>query len=192
MPIPAPFIPAAHSAGILTNIASDLLKRHFNGLESTLVGRRSKWAVLIKPDFNDRLRDTLSTALNFYYKTYLRYKRACITALCRDPAIVRRTEGCILDRAVSKSKKIARLSCHVTLSETKGLVFPMARCFACAPPCLRHPGTLARARASRCRQHDMRTDFDMVLGSWIASRLTMARLSKPSTGTWSAMVPPRY
>lgn len=43
-----------------------------------------------------------------------------------------------------KSKKVARLSCHVTLSETKGLVFPMTRCFACA-------------------QHDMGTDFDMAL-----------------------------
>jgi hypothetical protein len=151
MPIPAPFTPAAHSAGILTNIASDLFKHHFHDPESTLAGCTSKWAMLMKPDFDDRLRDALSTALNFYYKTYLRYKRAGITALCRDPAIVRRTEGCILDRAVSKSNKVARLSCHVTLSETKGLVFPMARCFACAHPCLRHPGPLARARASRCR-----------------------------------------
>jgi hypothetical protein len=64
MPIPAPFTPATHSAGILTKIASDLLKHHFHDLESTLAGCRSKWAVLIKPDFDDRLRDTLSRALN--------------------------------------------------------------------------------------------------------------------------------
>jgi hypothetical protein len=64
MPIPAPFTPAAHSAGILTNIASDLLKHHFHGLESTLAGCTSKWTMLTKPDFGHRERDTLSTALN--------------------------------------------------------------------------------------------------------------------------------
>jgi hypothetical protein len=98
MPTPAPFITAAHSAGILTNIASDLLKHHFHDLESTLAGRRSKWAMLVRPDFDDRLRDTLSTALNLYCKTYLRYKHTGITAFCRDPAVARPTEDCILDR----------------------------------------------------------------------------------------------
>jgi hypothetical protein len=39
MPIPAPFTPAALSAGVLTNIASDILKHYVQVLEGTLAGR---------------------------------------------------------------------------------------------------------------------------------------------------------
>jgi hypothetical protein len=98
MPIPAPFTPAAHSAGILTNITSDLLKHHFHDPECTLAGCTLKWAMLMKPDFDDRLRDTLSRAMNLYFETYLRYKLADITAFFRDPVVARPTGGCILDR----------------------------------------------------------------------------------------------
>jgi hypothetical protein len=37
MPIPGPFTPAALSAGVVTNIASDIFKHHTQTLERTLV-----------------------------------------------------------------------------------------------------------------------------------------------------------
>lgn len=41
MPIPDPLTPAALSAGVLTNIATDILKYHAQTLEGTLLGRMS-------------------------------------------------------------------------------------------------------------------------------------------------------
>jgi hypothetical protein len=37
MPIPEPFTPAALSAGVVTNIASDILKHHAQTLKGTLL-----------------------------------------------------------------------------------------------------------------------------------------------------------
>jgi hypothetical protein len=40
MSIPEPFTPAALSAGVVTNIASDILKHHAQALDSTLLDRQ--------------------------------------------------------------------------------------------------------------------------------------------------------
>jgi hypothetical protein len=98
MPIPEPFTPAALSAGVVTNIASDILKHHAQALEGTLAGRMLKSAGLIEPDFDDRLCDTLSKALNLYFETYPQYQLTGVTAFFRDPAVARQIGGYILDR----------------------------------------------------------------------------------------------
>lgn len=98
MPIPEPFTPAALTAGILTNIAADILEHHAQALEGTLVGRMLKWAGLIEPNFDDRLRDTLSKALGLYFETRPDYKLSGIKAFFRDPAVARQIGSYILDR----------------------------------------------------------------------------------------------
>jgi hypothetical protein len=70
MPIPEPFTPAALSAGVLTNIASDILKHHAQVLEDALVGRMLKSAGFLEPDLDDRQREALSKALKLYFETY--------------------------------------------------------------------------------------------------------------------------
>jgi len=97
MPIPDPFTPAVLTAGILTNIATDILEHHTQALEGTLVGRMLKWAGLIEPNFDDRLRDTLSKALDLYFETYPQYKLTGVMDLFRDPAVARQIGGYILD-----------------------------------------------------------------------------------------------
>jgi len=98
MPIPEPFTAAALSAGILTNIATDILEHHAQTLEDTLVGRALKRVGLIDPNFNDRLRDTLSKALGLYFETCPQYKLTGITAFFRDPVVARQIGGYILNR----------------------------------------------------------------------------------------------
>ena len=98
MSISNPFTPAVLTAGILTNIATDILKHHAQALEGTLVGRMLKWAGLIEPNFDDRLRDTLSKALSLYFETHTQYKLTGVTAFFRDPAVARQIGGYILDR----------------------------------------------------------------------------------------------
>ncbi len=79
MPIPESFTPAAISAGVLTNIATDILEHHAQALEGTLAGRMLKLAGLIEPNFDDRLRDTLSKALRIYFETHPNYKIGRLT-----------------------------------------------------------------------------------------------------------------
>jgi hypothetical protein len=98
MPIPGPFTPAALSAGVVTNIASDILKHHVQALEGALAGRMLKWSGLVEPSFGDRLRDALSKALTFYFETYPQYQLTSITAFFRDPAVARQIGDYILDR----------------------------------------------------------------------------------------------
>jgi hypothetical protein len=97
MPIPESFTPAALSAGVATDIASDILEHHVQALEGTLVGRMLKSAGLIEPDFDDRLREALSQALNLYFEACPQYQLSGITAFFRDPAVARQLGGYILD-----------------------------------------------------------------------------------------------
>jgi hypothetical protein len=84
MPIPEPYTPVALSAGVVTNIASDILKHHAQALEGTLAGRMLKSAGLIEPNFDDHLREALSKALNLYFETHPQYLLTGITAFLRD------------------------------------------------------------------------------------------------------------
>lgn len=106
MPVPEPFTPVALTAGILTNIASEILRHRAQALEDTLVGRTLKWAGLIEPGFDDRLRDTLSTALALYFKAHPEYKLTGVKSFFQDPAVGRQIGDYILDRRPIDEKKI--------------------------------------------------------------------------------------
>jgi len=124
MPIPESFTAAALSAGILTNIATDILEHHAQALEGTLAGRTLKWAGLIEPNFDDRLRDTLSKALGLYFETHPQYKLTGITAFFRDPAVARQIGGYILDRRTIDQGEIRQALDHYLGSDaiTKALI----------------------------------------------------------------------
>lgn len=71
MLIPEPFTAATPvAAGILTNIASDILKSQAQSLEGTLAGKALKFAGLIEPNLYDSLYDSLHKALILYFNTY--------------------------------------------------------------------------------------------------------------------------
>jgi hypothetical protein len=98
MSIPEPFTLTAISAGILTNIATDMLKHRAQALEATLAGRMLKWVGLIEPNFDDRLRDTLSKALELYFERYPQYKLGGVIEFFRDPITAKQIGNYILDR----------------------------------------------------------------------------------------------
>ncbi len=98
MPIPDPFTPIALTAAITANIATDILKHHTQSLEGTLVGRALKWAGLIEPNFDERLRDTLSKALDLYFQMNPEYKLAGIVSFFRDPVTAEQICQYILNR----------------------------------------------------------------------------------------------
>lgn len=98
MSIPEPFTPIALTAGILANIATDILRRHAQALEGTLVGRMLKLAGLTESDCDDRMQGTLSEALQVYFQTYPQYNLTGIAAFFRDQITAQQIGGYILDR----------------------------------------------------------------------------------------------
>jgi len=98
MPIPEPFTVAALGAGVLTNLASDILKHRAQALEDTLAGRMLKWAGLIEPGFNDRLQDAIAHALELYFETYPQYQLSGVMSFFGDPAAGNLIGSYILDR----------------------------------------------------------------------------------------------
>lgn len=98
MPTPEPFTAAALTAGVLTNIASDILQHHAQRLDGTLVGRVLKKARIIEPDFNDRMRTTLAQALSLYFTTYPDYNLVGVQTFFTNPVVAETIGDFILDR----------------------------------------------------------------------------------------------
>ncbi|HEU5374737.1 MAG TPA: hypothetical protein VFV38_04795, partial [Ktedonobacteraceae bacterium] len=96
--IPDPFTPASLSAGILTNIAANILEHYAQKLDGTLVGKMLKKAGLIEPNFNDRLRDTVGKALKLFFQTNPHYELTGILAFFQDPTVAQQLGAYILDR----------------------------------------------------------------------------------------------
>lgn len=98
MPIPDPFTPIALTASVIANIATDILKHHAHTLDGTMAGRMLKWAGLIEPNFDDRLRGTLSEALDLYFQTHPEYKLTGIAAFFRNQITAQQLGDYILNR----------------------------------------------------------------------------------------------
>jgi len=98
MPIPEPFTPLSVGAGVLANIATDILKHHAQALDGTRAGRLLKRAGLLEPNFDDRLTETLSEAFDFYFEAHPQYKLTGIASFFRDPGVGRQIGGHILNR----------------------------------------------------------------------------------------------
>jgi hypothetical protein len=96
-----PFDPLALSAGLFTSLAYDILKHRVQSaqsLEGTLAGKMLKWAGILEPNFDDRLRDTLSKTLSVYFKEHPNYALSGIAAFFQDGAVAQQIADYILDR----------------------------------------------------------------------------------------------
>lgn len=123
MPIPEPFASATITVGILTNIATDILKYRAQSLENTVADRMLKWTGLIEPNFADRLRDILIKALSLYFETYPQYQLTVITTFFRDPTVAQQIGAYILDRQpIDKTKIQAALQHHLSQDMTSVLL----------------------------------------------------------------------
>jgi hypothetical protein len=98
MLIPEPFTAAPVAAGILTNIASDILKYYAQSLEGTLAGKALKWAGLIEPNLYDSLHESLWKALDLYFNTYPQHDLLGIDNFFLDPEVAGQIGGYILER----------------------------------------------------------------------------------------------
>lgn len=65
-----PFDPIAISAGLLTNLAYDIIKNKSQSSNNTLVGRMLQWIGFKEASFDERLQDTLTKTLSLYLKMY--------------------------------------------------------------------------------------------------------------------------
>jgi hypothetical protein len=96
-----PFDPLAISAGLFTNLAYDILKHRVQSaqsLEGTLVGKMLKWAGIMEPNFEERLRETLGKTLGVYFKEHPQYALSGIADFFQDAAVARQIGDYILDR----------------------------------------------------------------------------------------------
>src|SRR2546421_10835394 len=96
-----PFAPLAISAGLFTNLAYDILNHRIQSaksLEGTLVGKMLKWAGIMEPNFEERLRETLSKALGVYFKEHPQYALSGIADFFQDGAVAQQIGDYILDR----------------------------------------------------------------------------------------------
>lgn len=98
MPIPEPFTIAPVAAGILTNIASDILKYLAQPLEGTLAGKALKWAGLIEPNLYDSLHESLWKALDLYFNTYPHHDLRGLDNFFLDAEVAGQVGAYILER----------------------------------------------------------------------------------------------
>lgn len=98
MSIPEPFTAAPLAAGILTNIASDILKFHAQSLEGTLAGKALKLAGLVEPNLYDSLHESLYKALNLYFNTYPQRDLLGVDNFFLDAEVAGQIGGYILER----------------------------------------------------------------------------------------------
>jgi hypothetical protein len=131
MPVPEPFTPIPVTAGILTNLATDILAHHAQSLAGTMAGRILQRAGLIEPSFEDRLHKTLRQALEYYFATHPDYQLSGVVSFFSDSVVARQIGGYILDRnPVDKAQIQEALVRHlsgekitIALGKKKGLEF---------------------------------------------------------------------
>ncbi len=123
MLIPDPFTPIPISAGILTNIASNILVHHAQRLEGTRVGQMLKWTGLIEPNFDERLHNTLSKALSLYFKEHPQYELTGIEAFFRDPAVGQQIGNYILNGQLPDQNQIQQAINATAKYYSSNLVF---------------------------------------------------------------------
>src|SRR2546421_1252017 len=99
MAVPEPFATTLTiTSTILINIASDIAEHHAKDIKGHFAGSLLKWAGLLEPDFDDRLRETLRKALQLFFQTYPQYDLSGIDTFFRDPVVAQQIGNFILDR----------------------------------------------------------------------------------------------
>jgi hypothetical protein len=93
-----PFDPFAMTAGMLTNLGYDILKQRAQSLDGTLAGKMLKWAGIIEPNFEERVRDTIDKASTLLLKEFPQYSHIIAVAdFFKDPAVAHQIGDYILD-----------------------------------------------------------------------------------------------
>src|SRR5579859_3623527 len=93
-----PFDPIGITAGMVTSLGYDILKQRAQSLDGTLAGKMLKWAGIIEPNFNERIRDTINKASTLLLKEYPQYENIIAVAdFFKDPAVVQQIGNHILD-----------------------------------------------------------------------------------------------
>lgn len=93
-----PFDPLTISAGVLTNLAYDVLKHRAQSINNTTAVKMLKWAGIIEPNFEERLCETLSKTLGLYFKEHPQYALSGIVDFFRDASVAEQIGDYILDR----------------------------------------------------------------------------------------------
>lgn len=88
---------AALSAGLLTNLASDILKHRSQTVQNPLLVRALKWAGFRDPDLDERIQDVLVRALQHYFKQHPHYRLSAIINYIQSPAAAAQIADYTLD-----------------------------------------------------------------------------------------------
>ena len=97
---------ATITLGMVTNIATDIVKYRAQALEGTPLGPLLKWCGLVGPDFDERLREILKQTLELYFKTYPQYKMNGIDTFFCEPSVAQQIGNYILDRQPIDTQQI--------------------------------------------------------------------------------------
>jgi hypothetical protein len=104
-----PFDPLAISAGMLTNLAYDILKNKTQSSHNTLVGRMLRWGGFKEASFEERLREILTRTLALYLKEHPEYDIRIIADFFHDPTVAKQIGDYILDRQPIDEQRLQQL-----------------------------------------------------------------------------------
>src|SRR5947207_10084707 len=84
--------------GMFTNLGYDILKQRAQSLDGTLAGKMLKWAGIIEPNFEERVRDTINKASTLPLKEFPQYGNiSAVADFFKDPAVAHQIGNYILD-----------------------------------------------------------------------------------------------
>jgi len=88
-PLLGPFDPVALAAGVTANLATTILQHNAERVRTTTFGRAMVRLGLLKPDFIQRLRSTLSRAIDEYFQEHPTHLVRGVVSFLEDPVTVR-------------------------------------------------------------------------------------------------------
>jgi hypothetical protein len=98
MMLPEPFTAIPFTAGIVTNLTTDILKSYAEVFEDTLVGKIFKLVGIIEPNSYERLHDILWKTLSLYFTKYPERDLSGLDDFFLDPRISEQIVSYILER----------------------------------------------------------------------------------------------
>ncbi len=115
MPIPDPFTAVALSTGVITNLATDILKHRSQYIKTPLMARALKWAGFREAELEERILETLTEALTIYFKTHEAYRIQGIVKFFKHPSTAQQIADYIID-----GKQIDQSALQSSLEQSLG------------------------------------------------------------------------
>ena len=97
MAIPEPFTAVAFSAGVITNLATDILKHRSQYAKNPLMVRALKWAGFRETEFEERIHNTLVEALTIYFETNEAFRIQGIVSFFKHPVTAQQIADYVMD-----------------------------------------------------------------------------------------------